>query len=115
MKNKILDFLNTIKYDYLHMALPPLPRGFADRLNLKLKLYKEGSRGYWLESIDYPGLIASGSSLEELRAATFDAMLAYFDVPRATALRMSDRVVLNFDDGRQVLPTDTLEAQIVTA
>lgn len=115
MKNKLLDLLDVLKYDYLHFPLPSVPEEFQKNLNLKLKLYKEGNRGYWLEAVDYPGLIASGSNLEELRSATFDAILTYFDVPRATAMRISDTVVLNFDDGRQVLPSNTMEARVVTA
>jgi hypothetical protein len=115
MKNKLLDIIDILKYDYLHFPLPAVPEEFQSNLNLKLKLYKEGNRGYWLEAVDYPGLIASGSNLEELRSATFDAMLTYFDVPRATAKRMNDAVVLNFDDGRQVLPSNTMAAMVVTA
>ncbi|PIQ71762.1 hypothetical protein COT54_01385 [Candidatus Collierbacteria bacterium CG09_land_8_20_14_0_10_46_12] len=115
MKNKVLDLIDVLKYDYLHLPLPPVPEEFQKNLNLKLKLYKEGSHGYWLEAVDFPGLVASGSNLAELRSATFDAMLTYFDVPRSTALRISDTVVLNFDDGRQVLPSNSMEAMVVTA
>jgi len=101
-------------YDLLRIPLP-IPSNFSpDKLKLKFKIHKE-NRGYWLEATKYPGLIASGDNLAELRTATFDAVLTYFDVPRAYALRMPDIFILNMENGKQLLPPHSIRASVATA
>lgn len=87
-----------------------------DKLNTKFKLHKDNG-GLWLESTEYPGLIASGETLEELREAVFDSILTYFDVPRARAKRMKDTLVLNLPDGKVVSPPESpfFQIQVVRA
>jgi len=100
MKNLILDFLDFVNYDVLQKQLPEAPQ-FSYKQNF---IFHKEKKGYWLESKDFPGLIASGANLKELRSALFDAMLTYFDVPRATAKRIQDPLVLHLPSGKTVKP-----------
>lgn len=114
MYRYLQDGLDYLKYDLLRMSLPT-PENFSfDKLTLKFKIHKE-SRGYWLEAVKYPGLIASGDNLKELRTATFDAVLTYFDVPRAYAQRIPDNFILNMENGKQLLPPHSIRASVATA
>ncbi|OIP04332.1 hypothetical protein AUK18_00295 [Candidatus Beckwithbacteria bacterium CG2_30_44_31] len=114
MRNLLLDVRDFIYYDLLNKPLPEAPK-----LDFKqdFVLHKERG-GMWIESKQYPGLIASGDTPEELREAAFDAILTYFDVPRSTAKRIPDQLVLNLPNGKQIkpkLPTFTyLTIQLAT-
>ena len=107
MMNFFLDILDFINYDVLQKPLPETPQ-VSYKQNF---IFHKEKNGYWVESRDFPGLIASGSNLKELRTALFDAMLTYFDVPRATGKRMQDPLILYPPDGRSVRPeTPTIAA-----
>lgn len=112
----LLDVLDVIRFDVLNRPLP-VAKGFSiDKLNTKFKLHKDKG-GFWLESTEYPGLIASGDTLEELREAVFDSILTYFDVPRARAKRMKDTLVLNLPGGKVISPPEFpfFQIQVVRA
>lgn len=97
------DFIDFILYDILKKELP-IPKNFSlDKLRLNFELHKEKG-GLWVEARSYPGLVASGENLQELREAIFDSILTYFDVPRSTAKRLEDTLVLNLPDGSHVEP-----------
>lgn len=100
MKNFFLDIIDFINYDILQKPLPESPQ-VSYKQNF---IFHKEKNGYWLESRDFSGLIASGKTLKELRAALFDAMLTYFDVPRATARRMQDTLILYLPNGKSVKP-----------
>jgi predicted RNase H-like HicB family nuclease len=100
MKNLFLDIVDFVNYDVLQKPLPEAPQ-VAYKQNF---IFHKEKNGYWLESRDFPGLIASGRSLKGLRTALFDAMLTYFDVPRPTAKRMQDPLILYLPNGRVVRP-----------
>lgn len=84
MKDLLLDLKDTVIYDLLKRPLPESP---AFALEHNFILHKEDG-GFWAESEKYPGLFASGETLEELREALMDSILTYFDVPRAVAKRL---------------------------
>lgn len=112
----LLDLFDVVRFDLLNQPLPEA-KGFSiDKFNTKFKLHKDGG-GLWLESIEYPGLIASGETLEELREAVLDSILTYFDVPRARAKRMKDTLVLNLPDGKVISPSESpfFQIQVVRA
>lgn len=101
MKQIVSDFKDTILYDFLKKPLPEVKNltwemGFV--------LHKEKKGGMWVEAKDYPGLIASGDTPEELREALFDSILTYFDVPRTVAKRIPDVLVLNLPNGKEIRP-----------
>lgn len=100
MKDLILDLLDYILYDILKRPLPKFSPPTLDR-QLQFVLYKEKG-GFWVKSKEYPGLVASGDTLEELREALFDSILTYFDVPRAVAKRLPDTGVLHLPDGKEI-------------
>ncbi len=100
MKNLFLDILDVINYDLLKKPLPKLPE-----INYKQDfILRKENGGYWLESKEFPGLVASGKTLVELREALFDSMLTYFDVPRVVAKRLPDQLELRLPKGRVVRP-----------
>ena len=106
------DFLDIIRYDLLRQPLPK-PKDFSDdKLHLKFHLNKEKKGGMWLEADDYPGLIASGDTYEELREAVLDSILTYFDVPRAYAKRYKDTLRLNLPNGKVVKPKKSFWPEI---
>jgi len=114
----IQDIFDFFKYDVLKEELPS-PEGFSlDKLNLNFTLHRKKGEGLWIEAKDYPGLVASGDTPEELREAVLDSILTYFDVPRATAKRMEDILVLNLPGGVTVSPPlrpKFLEVKVATA
>lgn len=100
MKDLILDLIDYILYDLLKR---PLPETLPFTLEHQFLLVKEKG-GFWVKSKEYPGLVASGDTLEELREALFDSILTYFDVPRAVAKRSVDTLILRLSDGRVIKP-----------
>lgn len=107
----LYDLFDTIRFDVLNMPLPESQDFSIDKLSMKFKLHKDDG-GFWLESAEYPGLIASGETPEELREAVFDSILTYFDVPRARAKRMKDILVLNLPGGKVINPPESPFFQI---
>jgi hypothetical protein len=104
MKNIIFDIRDFIYYDLMGNNLPEPPKidfeqGFV--------LHKT-KHGYWVESKKYPGLIASGQTLTELREALFDSILTYFDVPRPTAKKVADLFILKLANGEELRPKTPL-------
>ena len=100
MKNFFLDVLDIINYDLLNKPLPKF-----SEINYKQDfILKKENGGYWLESKEFPGLVASGKTLKELREALFDSILTYFDVPRAVAKRLPDQLELRLPNGRVIRP-----------
>ena len=85
MKDFLLDIRDIILYDLLKKT-PPKPKKLE--LELDFIAHKEKGGGVWLEAKNYPGLIASGDTPEELRKALWDSILTYFDVPRPYAKRL---------------------------
>ena len=112
MKNLIHDIKDTILYDLLKKPLPQIKK---PPLNLNFVLRSKAGEGLWLEAKDYPGLIASGDTPEELREALFDSILTYFDVPRAVAKRIPDILVLKLPDGKEIRPKTPAYLQITVA
>jgi ABC-type Fe3+ transport system substrate-binding protein len=100
MKDLLLDILDFFKYDILKKN-PPEPNNL--HLELDFVLHKDG-KGMWAEAKEYPGLVASGSTPEELRKALWDSILTYFDVPRAYAKRKKDKLRLNLPNGTIIEP-----------
>lgn len=100
MYNFLLDVKDAILYDLLKRPLPPMPKiSFEDDF-----VHLKEDHGFVIESRKYPGLIASGETEAELREALFDTMLTYFDVPRATAKRLPDTLVLKLPNGKTINP-----------
>jgi predicted RNase H-like HicB family nuclease len=112
MKNLICDIKDTILYDLLKKPLPEIKNL---SWNLDFVLHKVKGKGMWLEAKDYPGLIASGDTPEELREAVFDAILTYFDVPTAAAKRLPDTLILRLPGGKEVRPKASPCWQITVA
>ena len=117
--NKLIDMfydvLDFFKYDVLGYSLPEPGNFSVDKFKTKFRFYKE-KNGMWLESTEYPGLIASGDTYDELREATFDSILTYFDVPRIYARKLRDNLVLNFPKGKLVKPkSPSLNLEIAVA
>lgn len=108
MKYKIWDLLQDfsdfVNYDLIKKSPPDLPNF---KLDLQFKEHRKNGL-IWVESIDYPGLIASGRSKVELREAVFDAILTYFDVPRYRAKRLPDLLRLTLGDGTVMLPPERI-------
>lgn len=102
MFDKLLDLYDVFRYDLLHQEIPVLPK-FDFRVAFKLKKSKEG---FWVESDQLPGFIASGKTLEELREAMWDTLLMYYDVPRYRANRLEDRFELHLSDGKVIKPPE---------
>lgn len=116
ISNFLLDLVDVIRFDLLNQPLPDA-KGFSiDKLNTKFKLHQDNEE-LWLEPMEYPGLIASGSTPEELREAVFDSILTYFDVPRARAKRMKDILILNLPNGKVISPPESpfFQIQVVKA
>ena len=107
--NAFLDLLDVFKYDVLRLPLPEASGFSWDKLHLTLVPHHKKGEGYWVKAKEYPGLVASGDTLEELREAVFDSILTYFDVPRATAKRMRDLLVLNLPNGTKFVPPDKIK------
>lgn len=97
----LLDMRDILVYDILRSNPPPFP---AVDMHVTFQVIKEKNGGMWVQSTQYPGLLASGDSYEELREALFDAMLTYFNVPRYHAKRMKDTLVMNLENGTQIQP-----------
>ncbi|TSC87305.1 MAG: hypothetical protein G01um101416_519 [Microgenomates group bacterium Gr01-1014_16] len=116
VKYKLIDLLLDLKdfvlFDILRNRPPSLP---PFKLDLQFKTHRD--RGLiWVESVDYPGLIASGENESELREAIFDSILTYFDVPRYRARKLPDTLTLKLDDGTVVYPPEPVfRARLVTA
>lgn len=102
MFDKLLDLYDVIRYDLLHQEAPVMPK-FDPNIRFKLKKSKEG---YWVQSDQLPGFIASGKTLEELREAMWDTMLTYYNVPRYKANRLEDRFELRLSDGKEIKPPE---------
>lgn len=102
MFDKLLDLYDVFRYDLLHREIPVLPK-FDFRVAFKLKKFK---KGFWVESDQLPGFIASGKTLEELREAMWDTLLMYYDVPRYRANRLEDRFELHLSDGKVIKPPE---------
>lgn len=107
--DKVSDVSSWLKYEVLHFTPPTMP--LIDT-TLSLKLHKEKGGGYWTTCENYPGLIASGDTFEELRESLFDAILLYFQVPRYLTKKVPDKLILNLPDGTQILPKDPLLGSI---
>ena len=101
MKDFILDIKDFIIYD-LFKTIPPEPKKLE--LELNFIAHKEKGGGLWIEARNYPGLIASGDTPEELRKALWDSILTYFDVPRAYAKRLKDKLRLHLPNGTFIEP-----------
>lgn len=102
------DMADWVKYNIFRSQLPSMP--IIDQ-NLSLKIIKE-KNGYWVTCPDYPGFIASGDTLEELRENLFDAILVYFNVSRYLSKRVPDHLKLNLPDGTEILPKAPLIGNI---
>jgi predicted RNase H-like HicB family nuclease len=105
MLNFLLGCRDFFYYDLLGRPLPEIPNDID--LDQEFFVGKSGG-GFFVESKKYPGLIATGDTYEELREALFDSILTYFDVPRVTAKRTVDNLVLNLSNGRSVKPKKPL-------
>lgn len=101
MKDFLLDLRDIILYDLLKKTPPKLKKL---ELELDFIAHKEKGGGIWLEAKNYPGLIASGDTPEELRKALWDSILTYFDVPRSYAKRLKDKLILRLPNGKVVEP-----------
>lgn len=101
MKDLILDIRDLVLYDLLKRPLPEPP---SFTYKHEVAIHREKGGGFWLESKDFPGLIASGDTLEELREALLDSILTYFDVPRAVAKRLPDQLILKLPNGKVIKP-----------
>ena len=75
-----LDVVDFIKHDVLGFPLPKADKFSLDKLNLEFETHHNPGEGYWVEAKNYPGLVASGDTPEELREAILDSILTYFDV-----------------------------------
>jgi len=108
--DKMLDLLESFKYDLLRFPLPEMPE-----VNLKgrFDLHKDSGGGYWITSEGLPGLYASGDSLEELRKSFFDALLTYYDVPRARAVRIPDNLELKLREGTVISPPEKNAVSVI--
>ena len=94
IKESVLALVDFFKFDILKQPLPKTDKFSLDKLNLEFETHHNRGEGYWVEAKNYPGLVASGDTPQELREAVLDSILAYFDVPRATARRFNDDLVL---------------------
>lgn len=104
LNNWFLDLVDILKHDLLGHPLPKAEKFSIDKLNLEFETHHNPGEGFWIEAKNYPGLVASGDTPEELREAVLDSILTYFDVPRALAKRFPDTLTLRLPDGTQVYP-----------
>ena len=102
MLNKLFDLYDTFRYDFLGQESPVMPK-FDSKIKFKLSKTKEG---FWVQSDQLPGFIASAKTLEELREAMWDTLLTYYDVPRYRANRLQDKFELHLSDGMVVKPPE---------
>jgi len=104
MKYKVFGFFQDLKdfvsYDVLKLEPPRMPE---IKMNLKFKIHRDPDL-IWVESVDYPNLVATGENEAELRESMFDAILTHFNVPRYRARRLPDLFSLCLEDGRVVSP-----------
>lgn len=104
VKESVLALVDFFKFDVFKQPLPKADKFSLDKLNLDFETHHNRGEGYWVEAKNYPGLVASGDTPEELRGAVLDSILTYFDVPRATARRFNDDLVLKLPDGTNIYP-----------
>jgi hypothetical protein len=104
VRELILEAIDFLKFDVFRQPLPRADKFSLDKLNLDFEIHHNPGEGYWAEAKNYPGLIASGDALQELRRAILDSILTYFDVPRAAAKRFKDILTLKLPDGTHVYP-----------
>lgn len=103
-KELVFGLVDFLRFDVFRQPLPRADRFSLDKLHLEFETHHNPGEGYWIEAKNYPGLIASGDTPQELREAVLDSILTYFDVPRATARRFKDDLILKLPDGTHVYP-----------
>lgn len=100
-QNIIQEIYCIFKYDILKSSLE-IPDNMSEKiLNQKVRIQKN-EEGYFIESLDYPNLYASGDDLGELREAYYDTILTYFDIPRYFAKRRIDNLRIDLADGTEI-------------
>ncbi len=100
-QNIIQEIYCVFKYDIFKASIE-VPENMDEKiLNQRVRIQKS-EEGYFIESLDYPNLYASGDDLDELREAYYDTILTYFDIPRYFAKRRIDNLKLDLADGTEI-------------
>lgn len=100
ISEKTLDIVDAIKYDVLAFPLPEVSLPSTIRINIGVN--KDESH-YFITFPEYPGLLTEGNNTQELWENMNDAVLTYFDVPRAVATRMPNIYDLPLPNGEKIV------------
>ncbi len=115
MKNFLQDLPYLIKHDLLGVPVEA-PVDFDETIfQQPIKISKLAGGGYLAKSGKYPNLYATGDDLEELRAAFYDTILTYFDVPRYFAKRRADNFRIELDGGKVLTARTAIKTSMAAA
>ena len=100
-----LDLVDQVKYEILGFRLPDF--NLPKQVSFKF-MFDEKDGHYLATATDYPGLITYGRDTKELWENLNDAVMTYFNVPRATALRLGNPYDLPLPNGERIVQKKTI-------
>ena len=100
--DKAFDAFDFLKYDVVG-AIVPIKIDMPDVPNkINITIHPQPNI-IWIESQEYPGLFASGSTNMELWESLNDAIYSYFGVPRYIANKLGNKFDLPLPDGSLIV------------